>query len=220
MESELTRWHFNQPQRGAVNREPIVGEFFSTDVIRNETEALVRESIQNSLDAARNGETVRVRFFVSGTSAALSPERMSLYMTEGWSHFLAERNGLRDQPDQQQPCPFLVIEDFGTTGLTGSIEQGWLEPAVRNPFYYFFRAEGQSGKSERDRGRWGVGKTVFPRSSRIKTFFGLTVRQDDQRRLMMGRAVLRSHYVDGAYFAPDGFLGKHDEDGFPLPVSV
>lgn len=158
MLSNTMRWHFNRPLRGAINREPIVGEFFSTDVIRNQTEALVRESIQNSLDAARNGETVRVRFFISGPAAALPPEKMSRYMTEGWPHFLAERNGLRDQPDQEQPCQFLVIEDFGTTGLTGSIEQCWLEPAVRNPFYYFFRAEGQSGRSERDRGRWRASK--------------------------------------------------------------
>lgn len=211
-------WHFNQPPRGAINREPIVGEFFSTDIIRNPTEALVRESIQNSLDAACNGEMVRVRFFVSGATAALAPEKMSRYMTEGWPHFLAEHNGLREQPDQNQPCPFLIIEDFGTTGLTGDVQQGRFESGVRNPFYYFFRAEGQSGKSESDRGRWGVGKTVFPRSSRINTFFGMTVRQDDQLRLMMGRAVLRSHYVNGAYYAPDGFFGNCDEDGFPLPI--
>jgi hypothetical protein len=161
MLSETMCWHFNQPSRGAINREPMVGEFFSTDIIRNQTEALVRESIQNSLDAARNGETVRVRFFVSGSAAAISSERLSLYMAKGWLHFLAERNGLRDQPDQQQPCPFLVIEDFGTTGLTGSVEQCWLETAARNPFYFFFRAEGQSGKSERDRGRWGSARLSF-----------------------------------------------------------
>lgn len=217
MEPEKTRWHFNQPTRGAINREPIVGEFFSTDVIRNETEALVRESIQNSLDAACDEATVKVRFFVSGTSAALPPEKMSLYMAEGWPHFLAERNGLRDQPDQQQPCPFLTIEDFATTGLTGDIQQDRLNPAVRNPFYYFFRAEGQSGKSERDRGRWGVGKTVFPRTSRLNLFFSFTVRQDDQRRLLMGRAVLRSHSIGNEHFAPDGFFGRCDER-FPLPV--
>jgi hypothetical protein len=111
-----------------------------------------------------------------------------------------------------------VIEDFGTTGLTGSVEQCWLETAARNPFYFFFRAEGQSGKSERDRGRWGVGKTVFPRSSRINTFFGFTVRQDDARQLLMGRAVLRSHYIGSDYFAPDGFFGQCDESGFPLPI--
>jgi hypothetical protein len=28
-------WHFNERRRGDKNREPIVGEFFATDVIRN-----------------------------------------------------------------------------------------------------------------------------------------------------------------------------------------
>lgn len=210
-------WHFNERRRGDKNREPIVGEFFATDIIRNPAEALVRESIQNTLDAARNGETVRVRFFLSGADAALPPGAVSRYMAAGWPHFLAEHNGLKDQPDEEAPCPFLAVEDFGTTGLTGDIGQWQDNPGVKNPFYYFFRAEGQSGKSEMDRGRWGVGKTVFPRSSRMNAFFGLTVRADDNRRLLMGQAVLRSHHVDDGYFSPDGYFGWHDE-GFSLPV--
>ena len=64
-----------------------------------------------------------------------------------------------------------------------------------------------------DRGGWGVGKTVFPRSSRLKAFFALTVRHDDRRRMLMGGAVLRSHRVGGKYFAPDGYFGRHDAGG-------
>ncbi len=174
-QSHTPRWYFNQPKPGDTNREPIGGEFFATDAIRNPAEALVRESIQNSLDAGRNGETVRVRFFLSDEQCQLLPEKTVPYLEEGWPHFQAERNGLKDAPQQKDACRFLVIEDFGTTGLIGNVEQWQPFAEIKNPFYYFFRAEGQSGKGELDRGRWGIGKTVFPRSSRM---FGLTVRVD------------------------------------------
>lgn len=218
MNDTKPNWNFRMRGRGERNREPIVSEFFTTNIMHNAAEALVRESVQNSLDAGWNGATVYVRFYLSGSKAMLPPERMSRYTTDGWPHFLAERNGLKNQPNEGESSPFLIIEDFGTSGLTGDIEQSRDEPNVRNPFYYFFRAEGQSGKGEQDRGRWGVGKTVFPRSSRIKTYFGYTVRQDDGRRLLMGQAVLRSHYVEGKYYSPDGYFGKHEQDGFSLPL--
>jgi hypothetical protein len=198
-------WHFNERRRGDKNREPIVGEFFATDVIRNPAEALVRESVQNTLDAAGGAGPVRVRFYLSGPEGALPAAAVSRYMKDGWPHFRAERNGLNDQPADGAPCPFLAVEDFWTTGLTGDPEQWQEVPGVKNPFYYFFRAEGQSGKGETDRGRRGVGKTVFPRSSRLNAFFALTVRRDDRRRMLMGGAVLRSHRVGDKHFAPDGY---------------
>ncbi len=87
-----------------------------------------------------------------------------------------------------EPCRFIAFEDSGTTGLTGDTDQYHEIAGVRNPFYYFFRAEGQSNKLETGRGRWGLGKFVFPRSSRIRSFFGLTVRFDDKRRLLVGQS--------------------------------
>ncbi|MFL6227531.1 MAG: hypothetical protein ACJ741_01985 [Pyrinomonadaceae bacterium] len=211
------RWHFNERRRGDKNREPIVGEFFATDVIRNPAEALTREGIQNTLDAVCGGATARVRFYLSGADAALPAAIMTRYMRDGWPHFLAERNGLKDCPGENAPCPFLVLEDFGTTGLTGDTEQWEDRPGVKNSFYYFCRAEGQSGKGEQDRGRWGVGKTVFPRSSRLNTFYAFTVRDDDKRHLLLGQTVLRSHHVSDKYYTPDGYFGLHQND-LSLPV--
>ena len=89
----------------------------------------------------------------------------------------------------------------------------------KNPFYYFFRAEGQSNKLETGRGRWGLGKFVFPRSSRIRSFFALTVRYDDGRQLLVGQSILRSHHVDGKSYTPDGWFGeKPGKKEAPSPV--
>jgi hypothetical protein len=40
-----------------------------------------------------------------------------------------------------------------------------------------------------------VGKFVFPRSSRVSSFLAVTVRHDDDRRLMMGRVILKTHAI-------------------------
>ncbi|MGI6455589.1 MAG: hypothetical protein ACOX5R_08185 [bacterium] len=214
-------WHFNQMRPSDKCREPIQGEFFATDAINNPGEALVREGIQNSLDARNDKEQVVVRIKVSKMKEPAPRNTVNVFLHGLDQHLKAEGNGLREPPEDSEDCPFLVFEDFGTTGLTGNPEE-WNPPQhSKNHFYHFFRAEGRSDKSEKDIGRWGVGKQVFPRVSRINTIFGLTVRSSDQRRLLMGMAVLKSHNVNGIRYAPDGLLGQPfqaDDTGPVLPI--
>jgi hypothetical protein len=44
----VPEWSFRAMQRGELNVDPIQSEFFSTEAIDGLTEALVRESIQNT----------------------------------------------------------------------------------------------------------------------------------------------------------------------------
>ncbi|HEV7799197.1 MAG TPA: hypothetical protein VGO73_13645 [Pyrinomonadaceae bacterium] len=152
------QWHFVRPKPGDKNREPILGEFFATNAISNPAEALVREGIQNSLDAGLGG-LVRIRIYVSGETGGLSPTSSAVYFDGARPHIDAQGNG-HDAPTPNDPCPFLTFEDFGTSGLTGDVTQWHDQPGVANLFYYFVRAESQSGKGDQDRGRWGVRKTV------------------------------------------------------------
>ncbi|MFN9719402.1 MAG: hypothetical protein ACK58L_11945 [Planctomycetota bacterium] len=212
-------WQFNKVNQRLKNREATQGEFFSNDT---ELRGFVREAVQNSLDAKRSRVKgpVRVRIFISGEDAALQTDQIDRYFGSGWQHFCAKGSGLRNAPDSSERCRFIVYEDSGTTGLTGDPSQYHEITGVRNPFYYFFRAEGQSSKTDGGRGRWGLGKFVFPRSSRIRTFFGVTVRHDDRKRLLVGQSILRSHQVKGRSFTPDGWFGdKHERSETPLPVS-
>lgn len=213
-------WHFSKVNPRFKNREATQGEFFASDT---ELRGFVREAVQNSLDARRPGHNgpVAVRIFLSGERLALPRETSKRYFRGGWEHFGSETSGLRDVPAPEDPCRFIVYEDTGTTGLTGDTEQYHEVPGQRNPFYYFFRAEGQSNKQESGRGRWGLGKYVFPRSSRIRSFFALTVRCDDGRRLLVGQSILRSHHVDGKSYTPDGWFGGKPprEDAAP-PVEA
>lgn len=167
----MPQWRFTEQHPGDKAREPMQGEFFATDTIRNHAEALVRESIQNSLDAGIRDSSgnlvqpVRIRFSLNIGKNSKSPDGISEFFNDGWPHFLAEGNGLQNRPSKGETCPYLVIEDFGTSGLTGDPKQWHDIPNSKNAFYYFFRAEGRTGKSEADRGRWGIGKFVFPRQA-------------------------------------------------------
>ncbi len=83
---------------------------------------------------------------------------------------------------------YLAVADFGTRGLTGdpgAVPELDEDAGTRNGYYYFFRNVGRSGKGEGDRGRWGLGKAVLPVSSRIRAIFGLTIRPDDNRPLLL-----------------------------------
>lgn len=160
-----------------------------------------------------------MRFFVSGASGALSAGRASTWLGDAWQHLTAPESGPRGLPPQPASCPYLLMEDFGTKGLEGDPAAEDLQPGEeKNHFYAFFRAEGVS-ESTGGRGTWGVGKTVFARSSRINTFFGLTVRRQDVLPLLMGQAILRFHRLGETKFAPDGMFGVIQPDSqFVCPV--
>jgi hypothetical protein len=214
-------WKFVKKYKNQKSREAMQGEFFANSSIDDETHALVREAIQNSLDAKIEGisEPVSVRFGVC-CNGPLTEKTMRKYITaNAWNHFHAKNNGLMFPPDKEANCNYLVYEDFGTTGLTGDVSQYDYKEGVENPFYYFMRAEGQSGKSEEDRGRWGVGKFVFPHASNIRSFFMLTNRYDDHQTMMAGQCILKSHEVKNESFTPDGWYGIFDDEDFQLANS-
>jgi hypothetical protein len=220
-----SRWNFFPKPPKAVEQTPKWDEFFNTDGIKDNTDKLIREAIQNSLDAsvsARGAEPgqVRVRFFVSGERTSLRSEQHRLYFgTEYWTHLRESLQGQSiDVPDlEHRNCRLLTVEDFGTRGLEGNhlASQRPLRLDEDNHFYFFFRAEGGTRKHGNDRGRWGVGKNVFPSSSDARCFFGLTVRHNDPgRRLLLGKAILYYRTVDGQQFDPHCWFGLEKEDIF------
>lgn len=187
------------------------------------TDALVREAIQNTLDARIENDKgqkqkARMRIYISGADGALPPEKVKKWFESLWPHVVAKGNGLREQPDINDPCEYLVIEDFGTTGLTGDPAAHEVDVAVPNNFLNFFRAEGHSDKSGEKGGSWGIGKNAFPRASRINTYFGYTSREDG-KALLLGRSIVKFHRVHDKSFKSDGYWGERREDGLMLPVS-
>lgn len=213
------KWHFREMHRGEMNVDPIEGEFFNTEAIASISDALVRETIQNALDAAVGKGPVTVRFsFVSEPENA-SKAMKNIHLPGLKAHLRAKHSGLLNLPPEKEPLDHILIEDFGTRGLQGDIRQydDLNENEKRNDFYYFWRNIGRTRKEKTDLGRWGLGKTVFQAASRINTFLGLTVREEDGRKLLMGQCVLKIHHVNGSRYAPYGYFGVLEDD-LALPI--
>jgi hypothetical protein len=218
--SRFPAWHFRSMDPGEVHVDPVHDEFFK---MQDLADALVRESIQNSLDARRGRSPVKVRFRFCAGNEALDAESARDYFAGLREHLNEVASSIHSLiPREDEPVPYLLIEDFGTRGLTG--DPG-IDPELqsdddtKNDFYYFWRNVGRSNKSETDRGRWGLGKAVFSVASRIRTIFGLTRRADDSRALLLGQSVLRTHILGGVRACPYGFFARFEKrNGLPLPI--
>ncbi len=214
-------WKFKEMRRDDIHADPVISEFFTTEALGSLTDAVIRECIQNSLDARLDNRKVKVRISFPGAGQLVPPTRSRRYLQDLPPHLTAEGSGVRTQVPLDTPMRYLVFEDFGTKGLTGDPSQYQDAEGPKNDFYYFWRNIGRSRKSDRDRGRWGLGKFVVPKSSRIHSFFGLTVREDDPERtlLLMGQCILKEHKVGTETFCPYGYFGEFDGDAFAMPIT-
>jgi len=222
----MARWVFAKLDPAAVRRDPRESQLFRDDQAgENEyagTDALVREILQNALDASAKSGPVRVRLALHRESDGPAPHRRANYFQR-----LQPPLEVHDVPCDaaglpQIPGGFLVVEDFGTRGLDGDpllCKDPPKNSAAREDFFWFWRNIGLSGKTGDDLGRWGLGKTVFRAASRVGCMFGLTIRRSDQRCLLMGQAVLHIHSIEDQQYMPEGFwCDGEDSVGVPRPV--
>lgn len=213
MEPSPSTWRFRVMDRSEVKRDPNEAEFFTGE---GEPEAVVREAVQNSLDAKdpESNTPVRMRFALTRAPWRSEPAEQIGYFKGLFPHLRAQdffdESGLGAETA-------LVVEDFGTTGLIGDPLAARDEKD--NRFYWFWRNLGRSRKDTTELGRWGVGKTAFPMSSRLMCFFGLTRRKGDPRGLLLGQSVLKTHTVGEDEYCPFGYYGQFEEDAFAHPIS-
>jgi len=233
-------WRFAEMTPAQIAENPVQGEFFTSAA--DMPERLVREAIQNSMDAALGGEPVRVRFAFSGIDHCVPTHRAMDYLNGLTDHLDAvaveqparpSGHGAISQVNDEtqavyraarlvdQPLEWLVVEDLGTRGLTGDImANGANEPG--NNFWGFFRQIGISTKGEDAAGSWGLGKWVFPDASQINAFLALTKRPGESESLLMGLAILKTHEKDGKRYPAYGHFAASDpaadSEWFQLPV--
>lgn len=217
------QWHFNQRRACDRMRDSANDAFFTAESLENLSEALIREAIQNSLDAAqRDGSgsrQIRVQIAFQPKPSPAAREFLVGQFASVRENF-ARGIGVASVDAWLADCGYVVIEDFGTRGLTGDVNEYRLEYAEKNAFFSFFRAEGRSAKTGESLGRWGIGKQVFPTASRLHAMFGVTVRADAPNRVLMGSAVVRNHSVGGKDFQPDAWFGCREQDDNPVqPVT-
>ena len=209
------KWYFSPQLPGQVETEVTQRDQFSNDEVQL-SETIVRESIQNSLDAAIDDPSnIKVSFRWLDKTNGLDPVFFKEIFAEQLKH--AKEAGLDlDKIDFESPSA-LVIEDFGTKGLTGSISE-----KDDDNFSDFWRRHGKSHKTGKSRGRWGLGKLVYSTTSQIGAFFGATYRAGDTGIHVMGQTVLNLRTVDGKEYPPHGFfadtIGEDIYSEIPVPL--
>lgn len=194
------KWHFVPQPRNLVETEITQRDQFRNDEV-DLSDTIVREAVQNSLDASIGDNQVRVNFrWVNGRSGLQNGYLQKLF-DEHLDH--AASAGIEiNELDFINPSA-LIIEDFGTKGLTGSVDQ-----KDEDNFTDFWRRHGRSHKTGRNRGRWGLGKLVYSSSSLLSSFFGVTIRPGDPDAYLMGQAVLGFHKLDGIEYPAHAFFSE------------
>jgi len=215
-------WKFQLKTKNDMGTDPYQEGLFSQDEL-GYSDVLVRETSQNSLDARTDeNKPVIVRFKISTIKDTTGLELFHTYIPGLVDHICAENNGIYEKPDFNLSPNFLVIEDFNTSGLEGDINEEDGDGGVgAHNFAYFWRNVGRSIKGEAERGRYGLGKAVYMKISKIKTYFGLTVRYSDSKQYLLGQSILKIHSLNEQKFLPYGFFGKFQdipgEEFFALP---
>ena len=143
-----------------VNPISKMGQTGSTllKLIQNTTlpvvDLIVREGLQNSLDAAKaDTKSVRANFII-GSCQRSKADKIFTGITGALREAILGEN-----------MDFLALQDFGTTGLTGPLKEeeytdGSDRGNLRKLIYEICQAQTGADKG----GSWGLGKTVFFRA--------------------------------------------------------
>lgn len=191
-------------------------------------DVLVREVVQNALDARHGEEAVEVRFRVVDLSGGPLQTFLSAINWKGLVDNLEAvpkpRGGQAiskgvDRVHSQRKLRLLIVEDRGTRGLSGTEQR--LDDTTKNPFCALVRDELYSDKDDPSSGgSFGLGKSVLWAYSSLKTvlFSSVPVSPPPGRKGLrfIGRAALPWHETkaDGRC-SGDGWLGTPVDIGKP-----
>lgn len=176
---------------------------------------LAREAIQNSCDAAKQGERrVRIVFRI----VTLNADRKNRFLAD-----LSLQRGIGERiesvplaPDNclarpSQPLHLLFVEDFGTTGLHG-------DPHNRQShFHRLLLSVGDTTKAlaaVSSGGSYGYGKSALSMNSRLRTIVAYSAFERDSTGA--GARLMACTYLDAHEFASQQWTGR---GWFGLPRS-
>lgn len=162
--------------------------------------SLAREAIQNA-DDAKVSPVLRMRFvYKSGLDLSRIAD----------SHYMAHLHACERlaQPSLQSDT-ILYVEDFGTRGLTGSMQDR------RSPMYGLLGKLGGSDKRGGEGGSFGYGKGACILNSGLYMVLAYTV--TDEGSALFGTAYLDAHTLGGDEYVGTGwYQAEGSSEGWPL----
>lgn len=205
-------WHYeDEPVNGGAGGEVFKSIFNGSGL--DAAGRLAREALQNSVDAARPGETSQVSLRMKVYSGA----DLDRFWDAAGLSALAERvgalglhkaNALAAKPDALR---VLHVVDSGTTGLSGD---------PRSPSSKLRKLLMEIGGSQKiaeggaSGGSYGFGKAVYSASSRIAVIFAYSRTHDPNGQplsLLMGCAYHKAHEFKGQRTSGRGFFGRPEK---------
>ena len=211
-------WSFRPTDKQEQNQGSKLDEFFNSQDI---TTSLVRESLQNSLDAKLStSNLIRVKFSIQNTPKNVIKKYCKTYDTDEdgidlSQHLASEDLGKYKLNINEEKTRCLLVEDYGTCGLTGIVDKS--DAWAQSNFVGFWWNVGISNKPSAN-GSHGVGKTTLTSSSSALTFLALTKRSDDDRKYLIGFSNLPPHRIKNKYYRGYGRFGREDEESNLLPI--
>ena len=208
----MEHWQFRELDPNDNSGTSTVEDNFANEETTS-VEILVRETLQNPLDARNLDEIVEVRYNLISVDRKTSAFTQALFSQDSVRHLVAGKllatTGL---PDVVQ---FLVIEDFGTSGLEGCYTDSSVDGSFENWNAFWFR-EGEGAKPTKSNGGAGQGKITLYTASEMRMVLALTRRFSDGAELLLGCCRFRQNYKlpgSTARWAKEGRWGRTSAPG-------
>lgn len=212
----MTKWQFRTLNPNDTSGTSTAEDNFAQEE-RTSVDILVRECIQNPIDARLENASVQVHFkwrtLESGASTFVADLLTDDFRKQ---QVLA---GMANAAGTSAGVGILVIEDFGTIGLRGCYDDSAVEGDEQNWNAFWFR-EGEGAKPSKANGGAGQGKLTMYVASQIRTVAALTTRAMDGKRLLFGSCRFRRNYVIGKErYAREARWGNTSDPGeLAMPV--
>lgn len=221
-EAALAAWGYIRPGLGRTGRSLSENNFAKER--RDWLSILLREVFQNALDAkidSANGVEVTLQHkHLSAQAAHFMSELIPAQHIERFNKSVPHLK----QTASAAVTSCLVVEDFGTSGLTGDLDNPERDGSGQNWNAFWFR-EGEGGKEHGSgNGGAGQGKITYFSTSGIRTIFGYTVRHGQMDEALFGASSFLRDYEYGVQkWKRDAYWGVWDgspPDELVMPVQT
>lgn len=216
------QWYFAR-SLGGQDQGP--NDAMSETFKKDRFEAIVRESIQNSLDAkALDDKPVVVTFKFRSTDTKNYPMLFNIDKhIKGCLDMYNDKNAHKKfdpmldyiAKARTERMDYLEVSDINTTGMT------YAKDDTKSGFYSFVKSAGNSSKtSESAGGSFGFGKAAYFNLSKIRTVLISTLTEDN-KYFFEGVSSLCTHRINGEKLESVGFYcDNQEEEPITLPTSI
>lgn len=204
------KWNFDTCHSTNRQVSPTSSYLFSSN--DNPLLYLVREAVQNSLDAKLQTSNCSVKSIIS--ISPIEPNAREYFAKDLVNRAKASQI-LKSEP---KSGVLLTYEDCHTSGLTGDHASN---DGKNDSYAGFAFHEGTSNKQTNARGKFGIGKQVFIMLSGLNSYFVLSKTSiESEHEFLFGISTLDYHNIGKVKYQPYGYWGFSRSKGAtnPLPV--